>query len=60
MKDLDIVPGASLALPREGEILDYQLWDENREPVIAGLDRDEMRKLYRECGGIRVKCSVTH
>lgn len=60
MKDLDYTPEPQLGRPREGEILDYQLWDEMRKPVIAGLDRDEMRRLYRECGGIRVKCSVTH
>lgn len=60
MKDLDHATEAVPDRPREGEILDYQLWDEMRKPVIAGLDRDEMRRLYRECGGIRVKCSVTH
>lgn len=46
--------------PREGEILDYQLWGEDRKPCIKGLTREEMRKLHRECGGIRVKIVVTH
>lgn len=57
MKDSHFPPLARLP---EGAILEYQIWDEQRRPVIRDLSRAEARELRRECGGYVVKAEVTH
>jgi hypothetical protein len=44
----------------EGDVLDYQLWDEQGKPVERDLTRNQARELKSLCGGVIVKVVVVH
>jgi len=46
--------------PRDGKILDWQLWDEQGKPCARGLSREKARELRSFAGGIVVKVVVAH
>lgn len=47
-------------MPREGDILDYELRDEHGKPCAAGLTREQARELKSFAGGYVCKVVVVH
>ncbi len=45
---------------REGDVLDWEIRDENGDPIICGLNREGAREFKRECGGIVCRVVVAH
>lgn len=46
--------------PRDGKVLDWQLWDEQGKPCASGLSREKARELKSFAGGIIVKVVRAH
>lgn len=46
--------------PRDGKVLEWQLWDEQGKPCARGLSREKARELRGFAGGFIAKVVRTH